>query len=56
MISCRNIQQNTARIDRTVGNLAISRAFVWVIAVIVPPADERLPTADLCTDRVPTLQ
>jgi hypothetical protein len=24
-----------------------------MIAVIVPPADERLPTADLCTDRVP---
>ena len=27
-IFCRNVRQNTARIDRTVGNTAISRTFV----------------------------
>jgi hypothetical protein len=43
-------------IDRTARKVDICRTFVWMIAVIVPPADERLPTAVLCTDRVPVLQ
>jgi hypothetical protein len=45
-----------ARIDRTVGKVNICRTFVRMIAVIVPPADERLPTAISSTDRVPILQ
>jgi hypothetical protein len=48
--------QSIARIDRTVRKVDICRTFVRLIAVIVPPADERLPTAVLCTDRVPVLQ
>ena len=48
--------QSIARIDRTVLKVDICRTFVRMIAVIVPPADERLPTAVSCTDRVPTLQ
>ena len=47
--------QSIARIDRTACKVDICSTFVWMIAVIVPPADERLPTAVLCTDRVPTL-
>jgi hypothetical protein len=45
-----------ARIDRTARKVDICRTFVCMIAVIVAPADERLPTAALCTDRVPTVQ
>jgi len=56
MIFRHKIQQNTARIARTARKVDICRTFVWMIAVIVPPADERLPTAILCTDRVPTVQ
>ncbi len=37
--------RNTARIDRTAHNVKFCRTFVWMIAVRVPPADERLPTA-----------
>ena len=48
--------QSIARIDRTVRKVDICRTFMRMIAAIVPPADERLPTAVLCIDRVPTLQ
>jgi hypothetical protein len=48
--------QSIARIDRTARKVDVCRTFVWMIAVIVPTADERLPTAVLCTDRVPTLR
>jgi hypothetical protein len=34
-----------ARVDRTARKVDICRTFVWMIAVIVAPADERLPTA-----------
>jgi hypothetical protein len=33
------------RIDRTAHKVDICRTLVWMIDVIVPPADERLPTA-----------
>jgi len=45
-----------ARIDRTARKVDICRTFVLIIAVTVPPADERSPTAVSCTDRVPTVQ
>jgi hypothetical protein len=37
--------QSTARIARTTGIAAVCRTFMRMIDVIVPPADERLPTA-----------
>ena len=46
----KNSLQSIARIDRTARKVDICRTFVWMIAIIVPPADERLPTAVLCTD------
>jgi hypothetical protein len=48
--------QSIARIDRTVRKVDVCRTFVRMIAAMVPPADEQLPTAVLCTDRLPTLQ
>jgi hypothetical protein len=51
MIQYRKTWQNTARITI---NVAICRTFVRMMAVIVPPADERLPTAVTSTDRIPT--
>jgi hypothetical protein len=48
--------QSIVRIDRTARKVDICRTFVWIIAVIVPPADEWLPTAVSSTDRVPTVQ
>ncbi len=41
----KNSPQSSDRIDRTARKVGICRTFVWIIAVIVPPADERLPTA-----------
>ena len=37
-IFCRNVRQNTDRIDRTVGDLAISRSFLRAVltAIITP--------------------
>jgi hypothetical protein len=55
-IFCGNVGQDTDRNARTASKVYICRTLVWMIAVIVPPADERLPTAVLCTDRVPVLQ
>jgi hypothetical protein len=46
--------QSIARIDRTVRKVDICRTFVRLIAVMVPPADERLPTAVSSTDRART--
>jgi hypothetical protein len=46
--------QDTARIARTDRNVAFCRTFVRLIAVMVPPTDERLPTAVLSADRIPT--
>ena len=52
----KDSQPSIARIDRTARKVDICRTFVLMIAVIVPSADERLPTAVSSTDRVPTLQ
>ena len=48
--------QSIARIDRTARKVDICRTFVWMIGVIVPPADEQLPTAVSSTDRVSSVQ
>ena len=56
MIFRHKIQQSTDRMARTARNVVICRTLVWMIAVMVPPADERLPTAVSSTDRVPTVQ
>jgi hypothetical protein len=54
--NAKDSPQSIARIDRTARKVDICRTFVWIIAVIVSPADERLPTAVLCIDRVATVQ
>jgi hypothetical protein len=56
MIQYRKSWQNTARIARTARKVDICRTFVWMMAIIVPPADERLLTAVISTDRIPTVQ
>jgi hypothetical protein len=47
MISRHMIQQNTARIARITVNVAICRTFLQSVAVIVPPADERVTDSRL---------
>ena len=53
-IFCRNVRQNTARIDRTVGNTAISRDFVRAVLSRVSTARGWLSTAVPSTDRLLT--
>jgi hypothetical protein len=54
--NAKDSPQSIARIDRTARKVDICRTFMRMIAAIVPPADERLSTAVLCTDRIPTVQ
>jgi hypothetical protein len=52
MISWRNFQLNTDRIDRTVRKVMISRDFVRAVLHGVSTASGPLPSATASTDRV----
>jgi hypothetical protein len=54
MISWRNVQQSTDRIARTVGNLAISRAFSRAVFSITTTRRDDFIDRYHSTDRIPT--